>query len=239
MLPPAPAISVLIPTYNYGRFLPQTIESILRQDFDDYELILSDDCSSDQTAAVLGAYADRDPRLRIQRHPQNLGMVPNWNWCLHQARGRYIKYVFGDDLLAHPSALSRLKNLLDENPRASLAASARITLDDTSAVTGIWDDLGTSGLVSGPRTIQQCLRRSLNLPGEPSSVIFRREQALRAFDPAFRQLVDLEMWMHLLTQGDFAYIAEPLCCFRIHGQQQTAVNRQNQIGVLELPSLLE
>jgi hypothetical protein len=234
----APAISVLVPTYNYGRFLPQTIESILRQDFDDYELIISDDCSTDNTADILSAYAGRDRRLRIQIHQRNLGMVANWNWCLQESRGEYIKYVFGDDLFAHPTALSRMKEQLDRNPGASLAASARLTLDAASSVTGLWDDVGQPGLSSGPSIATRCFRSSLNLPGEPSAVIFRRAQALRAFDPTLRQIVDLEMWLHLLMQGDFVYTPEPLCCFRIHGQQQTAVNHQNQVGVLEITSLL-
>ncbi|MGC4073217.1 MAG: glycosyltransferase family 2 protein [Nibricoccus sp.] len=239
MQPQTPAISVLIPTYNYGRFLPQAIESVLRQDFGDFELIISDDCSPDNTAEILAHYASRDPRVRVQIHPRNLGMVPNWNWCIHQARGKYIKYLFGDDTFAHPSALSRLKNLLDENPGASLGASARLTLDESSNATGVWNDVGPTGLIPGAKIAAECFLRSLNLPGEPSTVIFRREQALRAFDPTLRQIVDLEMWLHLLMQGDFAYTSEPLCCFRIHGQQQTAVNRQNQVGVLEMTALLD
>jgi glycosyltransferase involved in cell wall biosynthesis len=239
MSSPAPKVSVLIPTYNYGRFLPLTIESILKQDFEDFELIISDDSSTDDSTQILAAYAQRDPRIRIHRHEPNLGMVANWNWCLQQARGEYIKYLFGDDMLAHPSALSRLVAMLDAHPRASLAASARLTIDENSQVTGLWDDIRREGLHGGPSMIASCLRNSINLPGEPSVVLFRRSQALRGYDLHMRQIVDLEMWFHLLLQGDLIYTGEPLCCFRIHGLQQTAVNRQNHTGDLEMARLLE
>ena len=95
----APKISVLVPTYNYARYLPQTIESILRQTHSNFELLISDDASTDGSAEIIRHYADRDSRIRFMIHPTNLGMVANWNWCLQQARGDYVKFVFGDDLL--------------------------------------------------------------------------------------------------------------------------------------------
>ena len=85
----SPSISILLPTYNYARFLPEAIESVLAQDWTDYELLISDDRSTDGSAAIIAAYAARDPRIRFQLQPVNLGMVANWNWCLSQARGEY------------------------------------------------------------------------------------------------------------------------------------------------------
>src|SRR5471032_2980636 len=104
----APKVSVLIPTYNYARFLPEAIESILAQDFQDFELLISDDCSTDNSAEVIARYAAQDKRIRFQIHSANLGMVQNWNWCLSQARGEFIKYVFGDDKLASPTAITQM-----------------------------------------------------------------------------------------------------------------------------------
>jgi len=234
----SPKISVLLPTYNYARYLPQAIASVLAQDFTDFELIISDDSSTDSSADIAGELAARDSRLRFHRHEPNLGMVPNWNWCLQQARGVYVKYVFGDDVLASPRALGRFNELLDHNPAASAAASARILLDGDSRVTGCWDEL-RAGLHDGPRLIAQCLRRRSNLIGEPSVVIFRRALADRGFDPRLRQLVDLEMWSHLLLQGSLAYTDEPLCGFRRHSAQQTVVNHGTRVSDLETIELLD
>jgi hypothetical protein len=73
--------------------------------------------------------------------------------------------------------------------------------------------------------VGRCLAEQSNLVGEPTAALFRREQAGRGFDPAYRHLVDLEMWFHLLEKGEFAYLAEPLVAFRRHGRQQTEVNK--------------
>jgi ADP-heptose:LPS heptosyltransferase/glycosyltransferase involved in cell wall biosynthesis len=238
MTSPSPKVSVLVPTFNYARYLPETIESVLAQDFTDIEIIVSDDASTDNSAAVIRHYAARDPRIRFQLHPANLGMVANWNWCLQQARGDYVKYLFGDDCLASRHALGRMVAMLETHPTATLAASARLILDENSEVTGLWDELRATGLLNGPQAVAHCLRTNRNLIGEPSVVMFRRVAASRGFNPSLRQIVDLEMWFHLLLQGDIAYTTEPLCVFRCHAGQQTAVNRESQVGDLEMVQLL-
>lgn len=229
---------MLIPTYNYARYLPETIESVLAQDGADFEVLISDDASTDESAAVIAAYAKADGRIRPACHRENLGMVANWNWCLRQARGDYIKFVFGDDALATPHALSRLARRLDENPAAPLAASARLLLDGESRVTGVWNELA-GGEHPGIEVIARCLRTRRNLIGEPSTVMFRRRAARRGFDPAYRQIVDLELWFHLLLDGPLVYEPEPLCAFRRHERQQTAVNHRSAAPHLETVRLME
>jgi len=233
-----PLVSVLIPTYNYARYLAEAIESVLAQDYPHLEIIIGDDASTDASAAIIRDYAARDPRIRAQIHGRNLGMVANWNWCLGEARGTYVKYLFGDDRLASPRAITQLVALLESHPRAVLAASARMLIDHDSQVTGQWNDLRTAGLRDGRRAILDCLFHNRNLIGEPSAVLFRRVAGLRGFAPGLRQLVDMEMWFHLLLQGDLAYTPEPLCAFRRHGAQQTAVNRVNRTGDLEMVHII-
>jgi glycosyltransferase involved in cell wall biosynthesis len=233
-----PKVSVLIPTYGYARFLPEAIESVLAQDFTDFELIISDDASPDGSAEIIRRYATRDPRIRCEIHGRNLGMVANWNWCLGEARGEYVKYLFGDDRLNSRHTLSRMVTMLENEPRAVLAATGRLILDKDSQATEVWDELGAPGRQDGRMVIAQCLRQDRNLVGEPSAVLFRRAAADRGFDPSWRQLVDQEMWFHLLTQGDLVYDPEPLCAFRLHPAQQTMVNRENRISSTETLLLL-
>ncbi len=228
-----PKISVLIPTYRYARFLPEAIESVLRQDFRDFEVVVADDASGDGSPEIARDHARRDPRVRVQVHERNLGMVANWNWCLEQARGDYVKFLFGDDRLMSDSALGRMAGLLDAEPRAVLAASARMLLDAESRPTGVWNGWGSPGFHPGPAVIGRCMWEDANLVGEPSAVLFRREAAARGFDPVWRQVVDQEMWFHLLTQGGMVYEPEPLCAFRQHDAQQTVANRHNKIGSTE------
>jgi len=230
----APKISVLLPNYNYGRYLESAIESVLGQDFTNFEFIISDDASSDNSAEIIRAYAARDARIKYCIQPGNLGMVANWNLCLQQARGEYIKYLFGDDRLACPHALSTLAGMLDANAGAVLATSARQVIDADNKAIDLWSSIERPGLNQGNRAARFCLFRIQNCIGEPTAVMFRASaSAGRGFDSSYRQVVDLEMWLHLLRQGDLVYTKEPLCQFRHHAEQQTAANRKSQVGYHE------
>lgn len=233
-----PRISVLIPTRNYARYLPEAIDSVLGQDFKEFELIISDDASTDNSAEIIWDRAGNDPRIVAFTHQQNLGMVENWNFCLKQAKGDFIKYVFGDDCLAKPDCLTRMAEALDENKSAVLAISARNIIDENSNLITVRSDFGGSGLSSGREVILQCLEQNKNVIGEPSVVLFRKNAAARGFCGDYRQLPDLEMWFHLLEQGDAVYLDEPLCSFRKHGLQQTAKNRAGQLDLKENAAIL-
>ncbi len=227
-----------MPTYNYAGFLPDAIQSVLAQDFKDYELLIVDDHSSDNTSEVVNHYLVKDDRIRFEVNAVNLGMVENWNYCFRQARGEYIKYIFGDDKLSTPGALKKMAAMLDSNSGAMLAVSARKVVDENSKWIDTWDNIAKEGLHRGRSAIIRCLGRGQNLIGEPSAVLFRKAQAIRGFNSAYRQIVDLEMWFHLCEQGDLIYTREPLCCFRKHGKQQTAVNNSNRMDDRELRLLL-
>jgi glycosyltransferase involved in cell wall biosynthesis len=219
----SPSVSVLIPTYNYAGFLAEAVESVLMQDFPDFELLIVDDCSADHTAEVVKPFCSHDARVRFSVNSVNLGMVNNWNHCLRQARGEYIKFLFGDDKLSDPQALGKMIALLRKNPSAVLAASARTILDEKSSVTDIWSPL-RDGCHDGREIIESCLIEYGNLIGEPSSVLFRKNAAQRGFDAKLAQIVDVEMWFHLLENGNLAYTREPLCAFRQHAEQRSAFN---------------
>jgi glycosyltransferase involved in cell wall biosynthesis len=221
-----PKVSILIPNYNYARYLPEAIESILAQDFTDFELLISDDCSTDNSAEVIARYAAQDKRIRFQIHSANLGMVHNLNWCLSQARGEFVKIICGDDKLASPNAISQMVSLIESDPAISLIASASIVIDDRSRVIDARNNFAR-GVHDGKKTIVRCLERPPNPIGEPTVTMFRKRQGARGFDARYRQIVDLEMWLHLLEDGKFGYLDEPLCAFRRHALQQTNANRES------------
>ncbi|HJV65049.1 MAG TPA: glycosyltransferase family 2 protein [Geomonas sp.] len=232
-------LSICIPTYNYGGYLGETIESVLAQTFTDFELLIVDDQSKDNTREVVESYAAHDPRIRFLVNPQNLGMVRNWNHCLELARGEYVKYVFGDDLLASRDALQKMVAMLDADPKVSLVCSARNFIDENSKVMKVESHFCRTGVLPGKDVINYCLLRQGNLIGEPSVVMFRKAQAGRGFLPQYSQIVDLEMWFHLLEQGSFAYINEPLCSFRIHQKQMTQQNKASGADVDDVFYLVE
>src|SRR4051812_23598723 len=112
-----PRISVCIPTYNSASYLPQTIESVFRQDFADYELIVCDNASTDQTPAILDAC--RDPRLRRFRFEELVEQPGNWNRCLAVAEGEFVILLHSDDLLK-PSYLSKALALMEQHSDVGL-----------------------------------------------------------------------------------------------------------------------
>src|ERR1022692_4005033 len=157
----APKVSVLIPTYNYARFLPEAIAAAQAQDFPDFELLIVDDCSQDNSAEVAAKLSARDPRIRLFVNAGNLGMVENWNHCLALAKGEYVKFLFGDDTLMNRQALAKMAAMLDQNPAAALAVAARIVLDEKSNPVDLWATL-PNGVHRGRDAITRCLLRNHN-----------------------------------------------------------------------------
>ncbi len=226
-----------MPTYNQARYLPEAIESVLAQSFGDFEFIIIDDHSVDGSAEIIRKYAASDQRIRCQINAQNAGMVNNWNNCLRAARSEYIKYLFGDDTFHSPTALAEFIAVMDSNPDMTLAASARLEIDESSRFLKKLSFYSPAVLYSGTDIIRDCILEQKNRIGEPSAVIFRKKHAVRGFDPRYRQIVDLEMWFHILGQGFFAYIDRPLVGFRIHSKQQTRQNALNP-ALIDEPFLL-
>jgi len=219
----APKISVCIPTYNYAHYIPFAVESVLNQQFTDFELIIVDDCSKDNTEEVVSRFL-YDKRVLFEKNERNLGLVCNWNKCLSKSRGEYIKFVLADDMLASDEALGRMACILDSDPSISLVASARYFIDSESRIIEIKSRFPAGFIADGPEVIKRCLNLLANPIGEPTAVMFRKADCARGFDERYQHLVDMEMWFHLLEKGRFAFIAEPLASFRIHPGQKTKEN---------------
>jgi glycosyltransferase involved in cell wall biosynthesis len=223
-----PKVSILIPCYNQENFITECIDSILVQDFKDYELVISDDGSSDSTPKLLYEY--KDERIKIILNGRNRGMVNNWNYILSEAQGEYIKFVFGDDKLTSQDTITEMVRALDAEPEIGLVFCQRILIDSNSLIKKIAETFSRGGTYIGQDIISQCLSSQKNLVGEPTAVMFRRGLAPRGFDTRLKQLVDLEMWMHITLNTKAFFIKKPLVAFRIHEKQQTKVN----LGVKDL-----
>jgi glycosyltransferase involved in cell wall biosynthesis len=235
---PPPKVSVLLPNRNYARFIPEALLSLLDQDFTDFELIISDDASTDDSAAVIGEFARRDGRIRFTRQPTRLGLVENFNWCLSQARGEYIKFLLADDKLASKDALGRLVTTLDQHPRIVLASCSAWIMNERSELEFVRDYLRQDLVEDGQTTCRRCLLSGINQIGEPSLTIFRRRCVGNGFNPAYRHWVDVEFSFRVLEQGWFAYRAEPLAAFRFHAGQQTRLDHKEHLHLTEFYRLL-
>jgi len=129
-----PRLSIGLPVYNGGNFLAESIESLLGQSYEDFELIISDNASHDGTEDICRKYAEQDSRIRYFRQEQNRGSAPNHNFVIEQARGELFKHASHDDLYAR-ELLKFCVAALDEHPEVVLAHSWSAVIDSSGAVT--------------------------------------------------------------------------------------------------------
>jgi glycosyltransferase involved in cell wall biosynthesis len=147
-----PRVTVGMVVYNGERYLAGAIDSIVGQTFRDFELVISDNASSDGTRAICEAFAARDPRIRYVRQETNLGPARNFVFVLEQARGELFMWAAHDDL-REPECLDELVAALDRNPRAVLASCAFDNLDSDGRTTSA-DNIDWAALFSGPKHLQ-------------------------------------------------------------------------------------
>jgi len=129
----APRLSIGLPVYNGENYLAESIEALLGQSYEDFELIISDNASTDGTAGIGRRYLKQDSRVRYIRHQRNIGLAPNHNFVFRQSRGEFFKWAASDDLYAR-DLLRRCVDSLDEHPRVVLAHAWEAAIDATGNV---------------------------------------------------------------------------------------------------------
>jgi teichuronic acid biosynthesis glycosyltransferase TuaG len=129
-----PLVSIITPSWNVERLIGETIESVQAQTFGDWELLIADDCSTDQTPAVVSGYAAADPRIKLIRQPRNGGPALARQAAIDHATGRYLAFLDSDDLWL-PNKLER-QLAFAERQRAPLSYTGFRRIDEAGAVTG-------------------------------------------------------------------------------------------------------
>ena len=216
-----PRVSVVVPAYNNADFLAATIDSILAQDYDDFELVIADHSSTDASGEILGRYAAHPCVRVLPPTPPGGGALANWNRVTRHARGEFLKLVCGDDLIA-PSALREQVAALDEHPSAVLVAASRDLIDASGRIVLRNRGLGRlQGLVSGEDAMRATVLAGTNIFGEPGCVMFRRALIEKegGWDGAFPYLIDQATYARIMSHGDMVALRKPLASFRISAGQ--------------------
>lgn len=216
-----PLVSVCIPAYNNAEYILDTIDSILNQTYRNIELIVVDDCSSDNTAEVVESV--RDERVKLYRNEKNLGMVGNWNHCLELASGEYIKLICADDMI-DADAIEREAKAMQENPTANLVESDTRLVDMSGKKTGAFKRYHKSGLVKGTKVAKTALLVQ-NYFGAPVNNLIRKSalKQVGGFDTSFTYILDFDLWVSLACTGDVYIIHEFLNSFRIRQDSNTGM----------------
>jgi len=230
-------LSVCIPTCNRANLLREAIESVLGQTFPDFELIVADNASSDNTRSVVRSF--RDPRIRYVAHKKNIGPVGNFNHCLALSRGAYVTLFHDDDRMLPDNLLLKVR-ALEAHPRAGLVHSAFQAIDGQGNVMERPASPGKPAVVdtveAGPDFLIRSLLRGNKV--NPPSVMLRREcySRLGGFTDKVLFTTDYEYWMRIALHYDVIFLATPLIQYRQHANWGTSRYMKSVNGSL-VPTL--
>jgi glycosyltransferase involved in cell wall biosynthesis len=220
-----PTVSVVIPNYNHARYLRKRIDSVLTQTYQDFEVIVLDDCSTDDSRTIIGEYAN-DPRVRIELNEKNSGSTfKQWNRGVGLARGKYVWIAESDDY-ADARLLSRLVPILERQPEVALAYCRSWLVMDDNTKCGYFDTYldgvdrlrWTADFVADG--IEECRNFFVlyNTVPNASAAVFRKSafEGQGRADERLRICGDYKLWAGMALSGSIAFVAEPLNFFRRH-----------------------
>lgn len=220
----SPTVTVLIAAWNAEEFIQECLDSVLDQSFEDFEIVVVDDGSTDCTSQIVRD--NRDDRIRLVTLDANFGISAALNHGIQLAQGRYLARLDADDL-ALPDRLQKQVFFLEENPHVIAVGGSMLEMQDGEIV-------GRILVEDSPR-----LNCRLALGNQlKSSTVTIRVEALAThhikYDPAFANAQDYEMWTRLAAHGLLANQSDLISVYRRHDKQQTAVHfaRQVRLGAL-------
>jgi glycosyltransferase involved in cell wall biosynthesis len=208
---------------NAEAFVAAAIDSALAQTYPDFELVVVDDASTDQTAHIVASYAAKDSRIRLLRQAECGGAATAWNRALREARGEWIAVLDADDLW-HPRRLELQLAVVDANASVVLISSEYEWMDTEGR------PLVTRSRRAGPEWWLLWQLHFKNVIGGHSQVLYRRKSALACggYRPECRFAEDYQMWIDITKDGGVACVPEVLMRYRVHDQSASNLNLQLQ-----------
>lgn len=215
----APRVTVVIPTFNRASLLRESIESVLAQSFTDFELLVADNGSTDDTPRLVASI--EDPRVGADRLETNIGMIGNLDRSLRMGTGPYLVVLHDDDLL-HPRHLETTVAALDARPEVAFVHTAISFIDGDGRVTR---ERMAWGLPIDPFESSETFIRRVFTAGSrvsPSGTIVRRT-ALHdiRYDPDDKAANDMGLWLRIARHGEVAFVDQPLVAIRRHAASLT------------------
>jgi glycosyltransferase involved in cell wall biosynthesis len=204
-----PRISVCLLAYNHANIIRDAIRSVLDQDFQGYELILSDDCSTDETWAIIQAIAAENPGVRALRTPHNMGMAGNANFAVAHAKAPFIALLHHDDL-CQPTLLRRWLEVIERHSDVSFVSNGYAVHG-----TDIKQVAAFAERNDGRELLESRLLPILGSPFRGTAMIRRTcWDAVGGMREQFGMLADVDLWMRLSARWAVGYVREPLIVVR-------------------------
>jgi glycosyltransferase involved in cell wall biosynthesis len=212
----APRVSVVIPCYNYGHFLPLAVDSVLSQTGLDVDVLIVDDASPDGSGDVAREIAAREPRVAVLQHETNKGHLTTYNDGLSAVTGKYVVLLSADDLLA-PGSLARSVALLEAFPSVGMTYGFTRAFETEPVV---WSTkLRSWSIWSGDAWIERICRNGGNTVINPE-VVMRRDllDDLNGYDMDLPMTADMDLWLRAAQRADVGRINGPdIAYYRVHG----------------------
>ncbi|MFN6531279.1 glycosyltransferase family A protein [Nostoc sp. ChiSLP03a] len=239
---PESKVTIAIPTYNRSELLKASLESALAQDYRDYQVLVLDNASDDDTEAVVRLFAD--PRITYVRNETNIGIFGNWQLAVELNSSPYLSILSDDDILL-PNFIRESVLALDNHPRVGLSVAQAGFIDINGATlhltgTELSDKL-PEGLISGLDFIHQIVDGQKWIL-RTSAVMFRADalNAVGVFDLTHtKYLLDLNLYLRMAAQFDFFFIAKELAQVRFHVEQDSQVSFHSPGGTGSLAVVAE
>jgi hypothetical protein len=201
-----PAVDVIVPCYNYGHYLQACVRSLLSQRAVDVRVLVIDDCSTDESAAVGTALARADARVTFRRHAHNQGHIQTYNEGLDWVRAPYLLLISADDLLV-PGALARAAAVMDANPAVTMVHGRQIAFVDDPPAAEERSGTPNVSIVDGPRFIEQVCTLGENPVATPTVVARTAiQRRVGGYAPELPHTADLEMWLRFAACGAIAAV---------------------------------
>ena len=199
-----PLISVILPTYNRAKYLARSIESVLSQSYKNFELVIIDDGSRDNTPSLISKY--QDPRIKIIKNETNVGFVRSLNKGINYAKGKYISRIDDDDLWPDPSKLRKQVEFLEDNPEYVLVGCGIIRIDSEGK------EIKRYLLPEKDKDIKEIML--IVSPFAHIGTIFRKQawESVGGYDEKLHFSQDSDLWARLGKKGKLYNIPEYLTC---------------------------
>lgn len=218
-----PKISVIMSVYNGARYLKEAVDSILNQTFTDFEFLIVNDCSNDNSPQILKEYAEKDNRIKIITNEFNLGLTKNLNKMIRQVKGEYIARFDCDDV-SLPTRFEKQVKFLNENPKVALVSSWSSLMDDNGKI------FGTVKYPINNIELKKVLIR-YNPFFHPA--VMMRKSALDNvgfYNESWRFAQDYELWLRIARKYEIANIPEILLNYRETSCSITGSKNKLQTG---------
>jgi glycosyltransferase involved in cell wall biosynthesis len=216
-----PIVSIVTPVYNAEKYLDECIESVLAQTFDNWEYIIVNNCSTDNSLEIARQYAKRYEKIRVHNNEKFLDLMPNWNHAISQISpdSKYCKVVHADDWI-FPKCLEKMVRLAEANPSVGIVSAYRLD-ENTVNLDGL---PYPSTMIPGHEICRSSLMGGPYVFGSPTSILIRCDliRKRRLFYNEDNIHADKEVCYDLLRESDFGFIHQVLTFTRRHNEAETS-----------------